>query len=325
MSMDTYTAETQKWLDERFRMTDANGVYVAHQPIYGFRRGPCEDDNMRRYIITYQILRALARLHFGSFLDVGGAEGYKAALVRKVFGAEVTSCDLSAEASLRALQIFNVPGRAVDIASLPYTTSSFDVVLSSETLEHVVDIERATRELVRVAKRAVVITVPKESRDQVERNIREKVPHGHIQALTLSSFDWLEPEGIKVIGRPISSRGLLNLPIKLVAAEEDRRLRRGVLGKVRTYVHNRLLVPLARGLFGKRAAAAVIEMDDVRSASRPNSRGLLFILVKDPTAIRDQPVPVSPMQVLDFEVPYHHPQGAVGGSGDRSSQGVPGA
>jgi hypothetical protein len=57
-------------------MTDASGVYVAHQPIYGFRRGPCEDDNMRRYIITCQILKALGRLHFGSLLDVGGAEGY---------------------------------------------------------------------------------------------------------------------------------------------------------------------------------------------------------------------------------------------------------
>jgi SAM-dependent methyltransferase len=324
MSMDTYTVETQKWLDERFRMTDASGVYVAHQPIYGFRKGPCEDDNMRRYIITYQILKALGRLHFGSLLDVGGAEGYKAALVREVFGAAVTSCDLSAEASLRALQIFNVPGRAVDIVNLPYETASFDVVLSSETLEHVVDIERATRELVRVAKRAVVITVPKESREQVERNVREKVPHGHIQALTLSSFDWLEAEGIKVIGRPISSRGLLSLPIKLVAAEEDSRPHRGALGNVRTHVRNRLMVPLARALLGKGAAAKVIEMDDVRSASRLNSRGLLFILVKDPTAIRDQPVPISPMQVLDFEVPYHYPQGEFGGAARRSQQGVAG-
>jgi SAM-dependent methyltransferase len=309
MSMDTYTAETQKWLDERFRMTDANGVYVAHQAIYGFRRDPCEDDNMRRYIITYQILKALGRLHFSSLLDVGGAEGYKAALVREVFGAAVTSCDLSAEASLRALQIFNVPGRAVDIVNLPYDTGSFDVVLSSETLEHVFDIERATRELVRVAKRAVVITVPKESREQVERNIREKIPHGHIQALTLNSFDWLARDGIEVIGRPISSRGLLSLPIKLVAAEEDHRRRHGALDKIGAYVRNRLMVPLARAVLGKRAASKVIEMDDVRSAARPNSRGLLFILVKDPKAIRDQPVPVSPMQVLDFEVPYHYPQG----------------
>jgi SAM-dependent methyltransferase len=203
-----------------------------------------------------------------------------------------------------------VPGQAVDIVNLPYETSSFDVVLSSETLEHVVDIERATRELVRVAKRAVVITVPQESKEQVDRNIREKVPHGHIHALTLGSFDWLKAEGIEVIARPINSRGMLSFPIKVVDAEKDQKQRRGLIGRIGSLVRNRLIVPLARAFVGKRAAAALIEMDDVRSASRPNSRGLLFILVKDKAVMRKQPVQVSAMQVLDFEVPYHYPRGA---------------
>lgn len=302
--MDTYTEETKKWLDSRFRLTDANGIYLAHQPIYGFRRSPCEPDVMRRYIITYQILKALGQLQFSSLLDVGGAEGYKAALIRSVFNVAVRSCDLSAEASRRAEQIFGVPGEPVDIANLPYESESFDAVLCSETLEHVADIRGATRELIRVGKRAVIVTVPKESKEEVERNIREKVPHGHIHALDLDSFNWLKPDGVKVIGRPISSRGLLTLPMKIVQAEEERRPGRGAFER---FTHNRLLVPLAKALLGKKTAATLIEQDDKRSASRLNSRGLLFILLKDPTALRDQPVPVSAMQVLNFEVPYHYP------------------
>jgi SAM-dependent methyltransferase len=306
--MDSYTAETQKWLDDRFRLTDSHGVYVAHQPIYGWRRGPCEDDVIRRYIITFQIVKALGGLKFTSLLDVGGAEGYKAALVKKIFNVSVRSCDLSAEASRRAEEIFGVPGEPVDIANLPYEDNSFDVVLCSETLEHVTDIQRATRELLRVAKSAVVITVPKESREEVERNIREKVPHGHIHALDLSSFSWLEREGVKVVGRPISSRGLLSFPMKVLAAEPDSRPNRRAS---EVFIHNKILVPFGKAFLGKRAAAAILEADDKRSAKRTNSRGLLFVLMKDPSVVRENAISVSPAQVLDFEVPFHYPNRSV--------------
>ena len=40
-AMDTYTEDTKSWLDQRFREVDAEGVFLAHQPIYGFRRGHC--------------------------------------------------------------------------------------------------------------------------------------------------------------------------------------------------------------------------------------------------------------------------------------------
>lgn len=49
--MDNYTQETKNWLEERYRKVDEQGVYVAHQPIYGFRIGPTDpnlDDSYRR-------------------------------------------------------------------------------------------------------------------------------------------------------------------------------------------------------------------------------------------------------------------------------------
>jgi hypothetical protein len=93
--MDDYTREVREWLDRRFRAVDADGVYLAHQPIYGFRAGHSEERLVERYVITWQILKALARLRFGTLLDVGGAEGYKAALARDLLGVSVRSSDLS--------------------------------------------------------------------------------------------------------------------------------------------------------------------------------------------------------------------------------------
>lgn len=57
-----------------------------------------------------------------------------------------------------------------DALALPLRTGSADVALCSDTLEHVGDPLRATRELIRVARRAVVITAPwkSEATDRVE-------------------------------------------------------------------------------------------------------------------------------------------------------------
>lgn len=313
--MDEYTAETRRWLDKRFRQTDSDGIYFAHQPIYGFRAGHCEDSIMRRYVITHAIMNALGGLEFKTLLDVGGAEGYKAALARHFFGAQVRSCDLSAEASARAKQIFDVDADTVDSAELPYGDGSYDVVLCSETLEHVSDIRGATRELLRVARSAVVITVPKESPEEVERNIREKVPHGHIHALDLDSFDWVASEaasgagisggGVRVIPRRISSRGLLSMPMKIVEAEPALAPKHSTVARL---IYNHLLRPVFKLVFGKRTAAFLLESDNARSAARSNSRGLLFVIVKNSEALKAQPVRIPARAVLDFQVPLHRPQ-----------------
>ena len=87
--LDAYTHELKDWLNKRFSSCDENGVYIAHQPIYGFRKSPCEPGHISRYIITYRLLEALNYLEFDSLLDVGGAEGYKAFLANKLFGIPV--------------------------------------------------------------------------------------------------------------------------------------------------------------------------------------------------------------------------------------------
>lgn len=71
-------AATRAWRDQRFDETSPDGVYLAHQPIYGFGAGHCEPALLPRYVRSLEIMRALLRLRFESCLDAGAAEGYKA-------------------------------------------------------------------------------------------------------------------------------------------------------------------------------------------------------------------------------------------------------
>ena len=192
--MDTYTEETRAWLDRRFEETSPDGVYLAHQPIYGFDAGHCEPSLLPRYVRTLEIMRALAQLRFGSCLDAGAAEGYKAELARRLFGADVVATDLSENACRRAREIFGLTARSGDLHDLPFEDGEFDVALCSETLEHVSDFRSALSELLRVARTAVVITVPHESHDRVEENRSSGEPHAHINSFGLDSLDFLERE-----------------------------------------------------------------------------------------------------------------------------------
>src|SRR5215831_16994837 len=152
--MDSYTAKTKDWLERRFRTADESGIYVAHQPIYGFKKGHSEPSHLERYILTYQIMKALSCLRFSTLLDVGGAEGYKSFLAARAFSVWAASGDLSEEACQRAKEILASDSFVSDIHNLPFRDGAFDVVLCSETLEHVTEIKRAVLELLRVARKA---------------------------------------------------------------------------------------------------------------------------------------------------------------------------
>jgi hypothetical protein len=56
-----------------------------------------------------------------------------------------------------------------------------------------------------VCKKAVVITVPHESKKVIERNIKENIPHAHIHSLDPKSFDFVLPKTSKVISRKMLS------------------------------------------------------------------------------------------------------------------------
>jgi SAM-dependent methyltransferase len=301
--MDHYTQSTQDWLNERFRRTDELGTYHAHQPIYGFRKGHCDEGGISRYVVTFQILSALARLRFNSLLDVGGAEGYKSALIRKLFGARVLTSDLSEEACKRAREIYGIEGRAVDIHKLPFYEGEFDVVLCSEVLEHVTDLQAATMELLRVASKAVVITVPHEPPEIIDANIRHGIPHAHIHSLTPQSFDFARRMLASIeCRRMVSTR--LRLLRKVLGAEDGS-----------TTVNPRMLakaysaaVPFLQSLCGRRTAGLVIKLDELLCKHLDwGYENMLFTLTKDIRCISQGDVRrIKPREVIEFSVPYYY-------------------
>ena len=301
--MNDYTTDTMQWLDQRFKLADENGIYIAHQPIYGFRQGHSEPGMVSRYMITYQIMRALSHLRFNSFLDVGGAEGYKSALVRSIFDVQVRSADLSAEACARAKEIFDVEGEPIDIHHLPYADNQFDVVLCSETLEHVPDIIKAAKELLRVSRKALVITVPREPVEVVEKNIREKIPHAHIHALDTDSFDFLRPNGVKVITRKYHYY-FLKFAAEIVDAvkSEETKNYPPLLARAHSF-----LLPVFRALFGKRSAGLLVRLDDFIANRLSSYGGMCFIILKDRDCNSERSEKtITAQQIIDFRVPFHY-------------------
>lgn len=306
--MDEYTAKTKAFLDKRFRLCDPDGIYFAFQPIYGFDKGHSEHGLLFRYIRTYQIMRALSRLAFKSLLDVGGAEGYTTHMARELFGVNVTHSELSEEACQRARDIFHVNSVPADIHHLPFRDSEFDVVICSDVLEHTPDIKRAVAELLRVAGKAVVITVPHEPRELIDDIIKNEKPHGHIHSLGETSFDFVKSQGYHV-----KCQRMVSPLLRMAAAVMEpspRELRTGMSSHAIAIRAYNACVPLLskfRKIWGERSAAVVLRFDQPICKMTSLYAGLLFIIIKDQQAYTGrETVAISPACIFDITVPYHY-------------------
>jgi len=113
-----------------------------------------------------RILTEIAALSPRSFLDAGCGEGFVARLVLGAMpDVSLTGCDLS-DGALAIARGVN-PGAEFLVGSvcdLPFADNSFDVVGCFEVLEHLPDDlpQRALAEFARVARHAVILSVPHE-------------------------------------------------------------------------------------------------------------------------------------------------------------------
>lgn len=119
-------------------------------------------------------LSALKALAPADLLDIGGGRGaFLWPLMDEMPWLPVTSVeyDGAKAAFFAAVARGGQPlleARQGDATGLPYLDGSFDVVTILEVLEHLRDPDRAAREAVRVARRAVVATVPSRPDDNPE-------------------------------------------------------------------------------------------------------------------------------------------------------------
>ncbi len=184
-----YTAETRQWLNLRFNQFDADGKYIPNQSSYGFSALAFR---LEEYARMYAVLHCLDRMTFGNVLDTGCADGYGPALIRKLYQVPVTGMDLSDRALVRSREMYRFSGACGDIHRLPFPDKAFDVVISTEVLEHVTDPGQAIAELMRVGRKFVILTTPRAKDVQAEMQHRETIdpgePHAHIHCFSAETL-----------------------------------------------------------------------------------------------------------------------------------------
>ena len=307
--MDDYTLETKKWLDERFNKTDEKGVYIAHQPIYGYLNGHCDpSDYVTCYNRVYETMLALSHLHgFTNVLDVGAAEGFTASAAAKVFKMKVECCDLSKSACMRAEEIFSLPATQADIHQLPYKDGSFDVVVCNETLEHLADWKRGAQELIRVANKGIIITVPHESEEVVERNRHSGEKHAHINRFDTDSFDEIaRSNGLHIaLVKPFQHKSTTRISWALLGTPK-KHCSQSKYPPLAYSVYNRLL-HIVRKTLGKFLPVTLMRRDSGLVGGSIDDYGtILFILTKSKDCFASVPPrQISPQSIVDLSVPFH--------------------
>jgi SAM-dependent methyltransferase len=146
-----------------------------HQPHHGYTPAA-----FRHYVRQRALLSALEGMRFESVLDVGCAEGYFMSAVRDRFAATVWGVDLSTTALAKAHDLYGFPVAAGEATRLPFADASFDLVLSTEVIEHVLDPDLMVAEMRRVSRGTVLVTTPvSQSADEHEPDF-DLQAEGHI-------------------------------------------------------------------------------------------------------------------------------------------------
>lgn len=141
----------------------------------------------------------------GRILEVGIGEAEVSTVVAERYGQTVVGIDLP-DTELAA----NWSGKPVapsfaDISALPFADDEFDLVLGIEVLEHVPDPAAALREIARVGRRDVVLSVPREPIWRAANMARGKYwkdlgnTPGHIQHWSSRTFTQLVSDHLEVV------------------------------------------------------------------------------------------------------------------------------
>ncbi|OGD86047.1 methyltransferase type 11 [Candidatus Curtissbacteria bacterium RBG_13_35_7] len=105
-----------------------------------------------RWISYWYQIDEIIKLKPQSVLEIGVGNKTVSDYLKKL-GIKITTCDL--DTSLK-------PDVIADVTNLPFKKESFDVVICAQVLEHLPfkDFSKALKELYRVTKKSVVITLP---------------------------------------------------------------------------------------------------------------------------------------------------------------------
>lgn len=203
----------------------------------------------------------------------------------------------------KSLEIYNIDSKQIDVHNIDLPDNSFDVVLCSETLEHVYDLERASNELLRVAKKAVIITVPNESEETVEMNKKSGSHIEHIHTFNEASFSFLENQLERIECKRIL-HPLLNIPSAFVEAKK-KDLTSSSFPPIAVKFYN-AMVPILRMIFGDTSLKMIIKIDELLSKTHLSNFGYIFVLIKDSNCSSKNKLSIRIKDILKFVVPHHY-------------------
>ena len=166
------------------RQSAAGQPSTTYQPIPGIRTpGDPVRHPLKHFLRAARILHVLRGTRLGTCLDVGGAEGWAADLVRRACGADVCVVDRDGARCRRARAIFGHDAARADAVSLPFADGTFDLVMCNEVIEHVEDPVLVALELTRVARRYVLVstaaTHPSRVVITLQRMLTDRASGGH--------------------------------------------------------------------------------------------------------------------------------------------------
>ena len=147
---------------------DYAGFYAALPPLMG-------ETDLNRACID----RVFADVVGETMLDAGCGRGWLAAeLARRNAKAQVVGADIAppmhadAPTNLRFVEGW--------VGTLPFADDSFDTVLCTHTLEHLLDLDGALADLRRIARRRLILVVPRERESRYPLNLHlHFFPYAH--------------------------------------------------------------------------------------------------------------------------------------------------
>jgi 2-polyprenyl-3-methyl-5-hydroxy-6-metoxy-1,4-benzoquinol methylase len=156
------------------------------------------------------VVKTIRPLNIDTILDAGSGEGFTLnRLQQEKIGKNYEGIEYDQNAIDLGKKLYpKITIKKGDIYELPYKSNSFDLVICTEVLEHLDNPKKAYRELLRVSRKYVLLSVPNEPWFTIQRigrlqNIRHLGAHPeHIQHWTAPAFTkFVKVRGVKVIGR----------------------------------------------------------------------------------------------------------------------------
>lgn len=143
-------------------------------------------DHLHRYVLARKIALGL------DVLDIASGEGYGSAMLAEVAN-RVTGVDIDSDTIAQAIekyQIANLEFLQGDCANLKFSDSSFDLVVSFETIEHHDKHVEMLREIRRVLRPSGVLLISSPNRPEFNRDRTEPYPF-HVKELDYNELNVL--------------------------------------------------------------------------------------------------------------------------------------